>query len=86
VIGLVEGTWMTLGFFAGLAAVVSLSAALVFLVLSVWQNREEQTRPQRRLLSVEETNAVSRRRWSVVILGFTLMAILTVIVLSMLGA
>jgi hypothetical protein len=85
VIGLVEGTWMTLGFFAGLAAVVSLTGAVVFLVLSFWQDREERTRPQRRLLSVEETNAVSRRIQSRIALGFTLVAILTVIVLSMLG-
>ena len=76
---------MTLGFFMGLAAVVSLTASFVFLALTWWQDREERTRPQRRLVTIEESNEVSRRRWSVVGLGFTLVAIATVVILAMFG-
>ena len=79
-------TWTTLAGIAGIAAVVSLGAALTYLVLTWYQDHEERTRPQRRLVPVEETNEVSRRRWSVVGLGVTLMAILVVVVLAMLGA
>jgi type II secretory pathway pseudopilin PulG len=82
---LVEGTWTTIGVAFVAAAVVSLSASVVFLVLSFWQDREERTRPERRLVSVEETAAVSRQRWSAVSLGFTIVAILVVIVLAMFG-
>jgi hypothetical protein len=37
-----EGTWMTLGTAMDLAAVASLSAALVFLALTWWQYGEER--------------------------------------------
>jgi ABC-type Fe3+ transport system permease subunit len=76
---------MTLGFFAGLAAVTALFSSLVFLVLTWYQDHEERTRAQRRLVTVEESPAVSRSRWSVAGLGFTIVAILVVVVLSMLG-
>jgi ABC-type Fe3+ transport system permease subunit len=77
---------MTLGFFAGLAAVVSLTAALVFLGLTWWQDREERQRPERRRwVTVEETNAKERRAGSVIGLAFTIVAILTVVILAMFG-
>jgi nicotinamide riboside transporter PnuC len=83
---LVEGTWMTLGFFAGLAAAVSLTAALTFLWLTWWQDREERQRPERRRwVTIEETNAKERRAGSVVGLAFTIVAILVVVVLAALG-
>jgi ABC-type Fe3+ transport system permease subunit len=77
---------MTLGFFAGLAAAVSLTAALVFVGLTWWQDREERQRPERRRwVTVEETNAKERRAGSVIGLAFTIGAIFTVVILTMFG-
>ena len=75
--------WTVIGAIAFSAAVVSLAAAFVYLVMTWRQDREERTRPERRgLASVEESNAEIRRAGSVVGLVFTVVAILTVIVLS----
>lgn len=83
---LVEGTWMTIAGFAFGAPFVSLGAALTYLVLTWWQDREERTRPERRrLVTVEESNAEDRRAGSVVGLVFTVVAILVVVVLAALG-
>lgn len=79
-------SWYVVGALAFVAAAVSLSAALTYLALTWWQDREERTRPERRRwVSVEQTNAESRRTWSVVSLGFTIVAILVVVVVSMFG-
>ena len=85
-IAFTEGTWMTLGLFAGIAAVTALFSSLVFLVLTWYQDHEERTRSTRRLVTVEETNVESRQVWSRIGLGFTIVAILVVVVLTMLGS
>ena len=82
---MVEGTWMTVGNFSAFAAALMLGALTVYLVLSWRQDREERTRPEHRRWVTVESNAVSRRRWSAVGLGFTITAILVVVILAMLG-
>ena len=69
----------------GIVALTALAAALTFLTLTWRQDHEERTRPQRRLVSIEETTAKDRHAWSVVGLSFTIVAILTVVILAMLG-
>ena len=83
---LVEGTWLTLGTFAGVAAVMCLTGLAVYLWLTWRQDREEQTRPERRgLVSVEESNTEGRRAGSVAALVFMALAVVVVIVLAALG-
>jgi hypothetical protein len=81
---LVEGTWTTIGVFAFVAAALSLGAALTYLGLTWHQDREERTRPERRL-SVEEIAAETRRQDSKVGLVLVVVAILVVLVLAALG-
>lgn len=79
---LAEGTWTTLGAIAFLAAALSLGAAFVYVGLTWRQDHEERTRPERRDVTIELAYAEDRRRGSIIGLVFTIVAILTVIVLS----
>jgi hypothetical protein len=77
---------MVIGAIAFTAAVVCLAAAVVYLVLTWRQDREEWTRPERRRwVSVEDSSADARRADSKVGLVFTAVAILVVLVLAALG-
>lgn len=79
--------WSVISAIAFTAAVVCLAAAVVYLIATARQDREERTRPERRRwVSVEESNAEDRRAGSVVGLVFTIVAILVVIVIAALGA
>ena len=79
-------SWYVVGALAFTTAMVSLSASVVYLVLTWYQDREERTRPERRRwVSVEESNAETRRAGSVAGLVFTAVAILVVVVLAALG-
>lgn len=80
----VEGTWTTLGMFAFGAAVMCLAALGVYLVLTGRQDREERTRPERRM-AVEEAAARTRWRDSKSGLVFSIVVILVVLVLTALG-
>jgi multisubunit Na+/H+ antiporter MnhB subunit len=78
--------WSVIGAIAFTAIVVCLAAAVVYLIATARQDREERTRPERRRwVSVEESNAEDRRAGSVVGLVFTIVAILVVIVIAALG-
>ena len=79
--------WTVIGAIALTAAVVSRAAAAVYLIATARQDPEERTRPERRRwVSVEESNAESRRQDSKVQLALAVVAILVVVVLSTLGA
>jgi Ca2+/Na+ antiporter len=79
--------WTVIGAIAFTAAVVCLAAAAVYLIATARQDREERTRPERRRwVSVEESNAETRRQDSKVGLALAVVAILVVVVLSALGA
>ena len=68
------------------AAVASLAAAAMYLIATARQDREERTRPERRRwVSVEESNAETRRQDSKVQLALAIVAILVVVVLAALG-
>jgi Ca2+/Na+ antiporter len=76
--------WMVIGAIAFTAAVVCLAAAAVYLIATARQDREEWTRPERRL-SVEEAAAETNRQDSKVGLALAVIAILVVLVLAALG-
>jgi Ca2+/Na+ antiporter len=81
--------WTVIGAIALTAAVVSLAAAAVYLIATARQDREERTRSERRRwVSVEESNAETRRQDSKVQLALAVVAILVVVVVvvSALGA
>jgi len=79
--------WTVIGAIAFTAAVVCLAAAAVYLIAAARQDREERTRPERRRwVSVEESNAETRRQDSKIQLALAIVAILVVVVLSALGA
>jgi Ca2+/Na+ antiporter len=79
--------WTVIGAIAFTAAVVSLAAAVVYLIATARQDREERTRPERRhWVSIEESNAETRRQDSKVQLALAVVAILVVVVVSTLGA
>ena len=78
--------WTVIGAIAFTAAVVSLAAAAVYLIATARQDREERTRPERRCwVSVEESNAETRRLDSKVGVALAVVAILVVVVLAALG-
>ena len=78
--------WTVIGATAFTAAVVCLAAAAVYLIATARQDREERTRPERRRwVSVEESNAETRRQDSKVQLALAVVAILVVVVLSALA-
>lgn len=80
----VEGTWTTLGMFAFGVAVMCLAALFVYLMLTWRQDREERTRPERRM-TVEEAAATTRRKDSQSGLVLSIVVILVVLVLTALG-
>ena len=78
--------WTVIGAIAFTAAVVCLAAATVYLIATARQDREEWNSPDRqRRVSVEESNAETRRQDSKVQLALAVVAILVVVVLSALG-
>jgi hypothetical protein len=77
-------SWVVIGAIAFTIAVVCLAAAAVYLIATALQDREEWTRPERRL-SVEEAAADTRRQDSKVGLDLAIIAILVVLVLAALS-
>jgi len=77
-------SWTVIGAIASTAAVVCLAAVAVYLIATARHDREERTRPERRL-SVEEAAAETRRQDSKVGLALAVIAILVVLVLAALG-
>ena len=85
--GLSGEPWTVIGAIAFTATVASLAAAAMYLIATARQDREERTRPERRRwVSVEESNAETRRQDSKVHLALAVVAMLVVVVLSALGA
>jgi hypothetical protein len=80
----VEGTWTALGMFAFGAALVILAALGTYLMLSWREDREERTRPERRM-SVEETTAKARWRDSRSGLVFAIALVVVILALAAIG-
>ena len=78
------GQWTVIGAIGFTAAVACLAAGAVYLIATARQDREEWTRPERRL-SVEEAAAETRRQDSKVGFALAVIAILVVLVLAALG-